>query len=101
LIFYQKNENRIKFDQLLTEIHILFAPTRADCTPIVFCKASAYGIVTLTTNTGGVTSVVSEEINGFALAETAKPNAYADKLYELIFNIKQLEKLANSSRAFA
>jgi len=98
--FLNKNneEDRIKLDQLLAKSHILFVPTRADCTPIVFCEASAYGLVILSTDTGGVTSVISEDINGYTLSPEAEAQEYSEKLYELISNKTQLQRLSISSR---
>ncbi len=98
--FLNKNQenDRITFDDLLCKSHILFVPTRADCTPIVFCEASAYGITTITTDTGGVTSIIKDGINGYALPIQAKPEDYADKISSLIENPKTLERLSLSSR---
>jgi len=98
--FLNKNleKDREIFDTLLCESHILFVPTRADCTPIVFCEASAYGITTITTDTGGVTSIIENDINGYALSIEAKPKDYAEKISALIENSEILKRLSNSSR---
>lgn len=98
--FLNKNneEDRIKFDQLLSQSHILFVPTRADCTPIVFCEASAFGLVILTTDTGGVSSVVLEGVNGYTLPLAAGPEEYANKLYKLVSDKEKLKALSVSSR---
>ena len=33
-----------EFLRIMHQTHLLFVPTRADCTPIVFCEANAFGI---------------------------------------------------------
>ncbi len=93
-----KEEDRIAFNKLLSTSHILFVPTRADCTPIVFCEANAFGMPIITTNTGGVPSIIEEDINGYTLPIEAKPKDYAQKIESLFEDTDQLKKLAISSR---
>ncbi len=93
-----KKEDRTVFNQLLSESHILFVPTRADCTPIVFCEANAYGMPVITTDTGGVTSVIEQGVNGYALPKDAEAEEYAEKISYLLNNVETLKKLSISSR---
>ena len=58
----------------------LLLPTRAECAGVVFCEASAFGIPSITTDTGGVSTYVEDGINGFALPLAARAEAYADKI---------------------
>ena len=78
--FLNKNnkEDLAAFTKLLHDSHVLFLPTRADCTPIVFCEAAAYGLPVITTDTGGVSSIVRHEETGYCLAYNAGVNEYAD-----------------------
>lgn len=89
-----KNDDMITFTNLLYESHILFVPTRADCTPIVFCEANAYGIPVVTTDTGGVSSIIENGINGFTLHFNAKANEYAETIGYLLENRTKLEEMS-------
>jgi glycosyltransferase involved in cell wall biosynthesis len=70
--------HRRELRRLLAESSFLLLPTRADCSPVVFCEAAAYGLPTITTATGGVTEIVRDGVNGFALPPEAGGDAYAD-----------------------
>ena len=98
--FLDKNkaENRNKLTKILQEAHILFVPTREDCTPIVFSEANAFGIPIITTDVGGVSSVVKNNVNGFALPFESTPLSYANQIQTLLENRQKLEALSLTSR---
>lgn len=97
--FLNKNrtEDYDRLKKLLLESHLLFLPTRAECYGIVYCEASAYGLPSIATATGGVTSIVKDGINGFALPESAGAEEYAGKIAEIL-SPEQLSVLSESSR---
>lgn len=98
--FLNKNntEEYNHFLKILYQTHLLFVPTRADCTPIVFCEASAYGIPIITTNTGGISSIVENNRNGFALPFESKSIEYADQIEILLNDHEKLKELSIQSR---
>lgn len=51
-------------ENLYRESHFFVLPTIAECTPIVFSEANSYGLPIITHNTGGIPSIVYNEING-------------------------------------
>jgi glycosyltransferase involved in cell wall biosynthesis len=51
--------------RLMGESHFFCLPSRADCTPIVFCEASAYGLPSISVRTGGIESVIRHGANGY------------------------------------
>jgi glycosyltransferase involved in cell wall biosynthesis len=51
--------------RLLGQSHFLCGPSRADCTPVVFCEANAYGLPCVSVRTGGIGSVVRHGANGY------------------------------------
>ncbi len=55
--------------RLLAGSHFLCLPSRADCTPVVFCEASAYGVPSVSVRTGGIESVVTHGTNGYLFGE--------------------------------
>ena len=64
--------------QLMAEAHFLILPTRADCTPFVFSEACAFGVPCISTNVGGIASVIREGVNGRTFALDADIDAYVD-----------------------
>lgn len=97
--FLNKNkpEDYERLKQLLSQSHLLFLPTRAECYGIVYCEASAYGLPSIATATGGVTSIVKDGINGFTLPESAEAEEYA-QLIEKLLTPEKLTILSQSSR---
>lgn len=77
---------------------LLLLPTRAECAGIVFCEASAFGVPSITTNTGGVGTYVEDGINGFALPFSAGADAYADTITRLFADDENYRQLCISSR---
>jgi glycosyltransferase involved in cell wall biosynthesis len=49
---------------LLGDAHFLILPTRADCTPVTFSEANAFGVPVLSSQVGGIPSIIREGING-------------------------------------
>jgi glycosyltransferase involved in cell wall biosynthesis len=89
--FLNKN-NRQEFDKLYeiySQSHFLLLPTIADCTPIVFSEAAAFGIPVLTNDTGGNSSVVCEGVTGYLFPAGADENIYADTI-KSVFTDKEL-----------
>jgi glycosyltransferase involved in cell wall biosynthesis len=85
-------------ENILWESHFFLLPTRADCSPIVLCEASAYGLPSLTSQVGGVAEVVIDGKNGYALPLDASGQDYAEKVRHLIQNPSLYEALIHSSR---
>jgi glycosyltransferase involved in cell wall biosynthesis len=98
--FLDKNKNS-DFEQLYTlllQSHFLIVPTRADCTPIVFCEAAAFGVPVITTDTGGISSVIKEGLNGFCLPMEAGEKDYSNLLEELWLDRSKYDRLRETSR---
>lgn len=98
--FLDKNnpEEAGRMADLFKNAHFFLMPTRADCTPIVLCEASAYGLPAITTDTGGVTSIVENGVNGFALSTDATAEDFASMISELFNDKDRYRKLARTSR---
>lgn len=80
ILFLDKNDagDRERLDALLLESHYLILPTKADCSPVVFCEAFACGLPVVTCAVGGVPEIVTHGVNGFVVDSDAHPDAYAD-----------------------
>lgn len=51
-------------EKLYNENHFFLLPSKAEAMGVVFCEANSYGLPVITTNTGGISSVVKNEVNG-------------------------------------
>lgn len=83
---------------LMKEADFMLMPTRADCTPVVFCEASAYGTPSITTDTGGVGAVVEDGINGFKLSFEAQGKDYAELIANIYADKPAYRRLSKSTR---
>jgi glycosyltransferase involved in cell wall biosynthesis len=93
-----KEEDHKKFIGLLSSVHFLILPTRADCSLLVACESNAYGVPAITTDTGGVSYVVRDGVNGYCLPYEAPGEAYADKIAELFADKERYHALVGTSR---
>ncbi len=64
--------------------HVHLLPTRAECMGLGAAEASAYGVPSVVTGTGGTSSVVVDGSTGFLVAEGSGAEQYADAV-ERIF----------------
>ncbi|MGR3371530.1 MAG: glycosyltransferase family 4 protein [Pseudooceanicola nanhaiensis] len=71
-------EEYARFREIFGGADILILPTRADCYGMVFCEASAFGVVSVSTITGGVPEVIRHDETGFTLPLEADGAAYAE-----------------------
>jgi glycosyltransferase involved in cell wall biosynthesis len=87
-----------RLHQIFLESDFLLLPTRAECAGVVFNEASAYGVPSITTDTGGVGTYVRNGINGFAFPPEAGAGVYADKIMQLLSDRPALRQLNLSAR---
>jgi glycosyltransferase involved in cell wall biosynthesis len=100
--FLNKNtaDGRRKLEELFLSHSFFILPTRFDCTPIVFCEASAFALPVLSADTGGVEGHIKQGINGYLIDYSDKGKAYAEKIAELFRDKEQYNNLCKSARAF-
>lgn len=100
--FLDKNnpEDFRQLQKIFFQTDFLLLPTRAECAGVVFSESSAYGIPSITTNTGGVSTYVMDGVNGYALPFEAGAEAYAQKIDRLVSNQKVMQDLRLSSRKY-
>lgn len=84
--------------EILSEAHFLLLPTKADCTPMVIAEANAFGVPAITTDVGGIPTLVTEGQNGFLFTIDSPPIEYAN-LIKRIFSDKDFyQNISNLSR---
>lgn len=81
-------EGMKRFTDLLSEAHFLIVPTRADAYGICYLEASAFGVPSLATRTGGVPSAVIDGVSGVLLDLADDGTGFADAV-ERLFNDPQ------------
>jgi glycosyltransferase involved in cell wall biosynthesis len=91
---YQKE----KFETMFLNSNFLILPTRMECFGIVFCEASAFGIPSITADTGGVSSAVKDGTNGFLLPLSATGKDYARIIADIFTNEDKYNLLAKEAR---
>jgi len=91
------SEGLSKINKLLAESHFLILPSTADCSPIVFCEANSFGVPCLTTDVGGIPTVIKDNLNGKTFAKEASIADYCAYISNLFSDYSQYEKLALSS----
>jgi glycosyltransferase involved in cell wall biosynthesis len=98
--FLNKNikEDHEQFVKLLSSVHFLILPTRADCSSLVACEANAYGVPSITTKTGGVPAIVKDGVNGYCLPLGARGDAYASLIASIYQDEERYHQLIRSSR---
>ena len=100
--FLNKNnpEDAQQLFQLLLDAHFLFVPSKSDCTPIVFCEANAFGLPVITTDVGGITSVVENGINGHTLPLESSATDYANTIKPYLEDKALYQQLSENSRSY-
>jgi glycosyltransferase involved in cell wall biosynthesis len=98
--FLNKNnpEEAQQITHFLQHSHFMLMPTRADCTPISFCEAASYGLPVISTDTGGVSSVVVSGNTGLLLSHSADAKDYANQIETLLNQPDKIKKLAQNAR---
>lgn len=85
------------FNQLMTDAHFLILPSRAECYGVVFAEAGSFGLPSLATNVGGVSSAVREGKNGHLFVIDAPPDQYCDFIASTMSSHQAYQALAYSS----
>jgi glycosyltransferase involved in cell wall biosynthesis len=97
--FISKNteKGRRSLDKLMMESHFLILPSRAECAAVVFAEASSFGLPSLATKVGGITSVIQDGINGQTFPLDESPEKYCDYIYSHMSSKQKYNELALSS----
>ena len=75
-----KKKERDLMGDIIRKAHLLLLPTRADCSPTVFCEANAYGLPAFSTTVGGIPSMIENGKNGHMLSLDATGKEFADAI---------------------
>lgn len=87
-----------KLQELFLKSDFLLLPSRTEAYGVVFCEANAFGLPAITTDTGGISGVIEEGINGFMLPLNARGNEYAKIIQKVYEDEEMYYQLIKSSR---
>lgn len=98
--FLRKDEGNDakKLETLLQRSHALLVPSLAECYGCVYCEANAFGLPALGRDTGGVSEIIKDGVNGFLLASSETPEEFANRWIEVWTNRKKYDQLSLNSR---
>lgn len=98
--FLDKNVKRQfkRYIDILNESHLLLSPTRADCSPLVFGEANAYGVPVVTTAVGGIPEIIYPGKNGYMLPVNAPASEYVTLIMQIFSDQNGYQDLVLSSR---
>jgi glycosyltransferase involved in cell wall biosynthesis len=82
---------------LFRDSHFLIVPTRADCTPIVIAEAASFALPVISTETGGVPTVVRSGTTGLLLPLTTDAQEYAKEIAALMRNWEMYRRMARAA----
>jgi glycosyltransferase involved in cell wall biosynthesis len=99
---YVRSLGFVSRDQIathLTAAHFVLIPSLADCSPIAFAEASAFGVPSLGTRVGGIPEVILDGRNGRAFECSDPPEAYARYVATVLGESGGYERLSRSTFA--
>lgn len=91
-------EGKKQFHDLYMNADFHILPTKFEAYGIVFCEASAFGVINIATNTGGTSTPIKQGENGFLMPADSSGADYAQKISEIYSNKELFERLQKSSR---
>jgi len=91
-------EDRQRFNDLYMDANIFFLPTKADATPIVCCEAMAFGLPIIVPDTGGLSSLVKNNVNGILLGRDPSPEEYVLATKKLLSDKEHYRQMAVAAR---
>lgn len=81
------------FSTFLTS-HVHLLPTRAECMGLALAEASAYGVPSVVTSTGGTSSAVVNGITGFLIREGSEVERYAEAVERIVVSPEEFMRYA-------
>jgi glycosyltransferase involved in cell wall biosynthesis len=93
--FINKNE----IQNFISESHFLILPSRAEAYGLVLCEANAFGVPCITTNVGGIPTIIKDGFNGKKFSKNANIDEYCAYILDLFSDYSKYKRLALTSLA--
>ncbi|NTS42550.1 glycosyltransferase family 4 protein [Flavisolibacter sp. BT320] len=91
------NDGKEKINSLLSNSHFLIVPSQAEAFGIVFCEASSFGVPSIATRVGGISTAIRSNINGVTFHLNEDVQTYVDFIKKNFLEYGEYLKLAQSS----
>ena len=91
-------QERDLLDELRANADFFILPTKAECAGIVFCEAAAYGLPSITYDTGGVGDYVINDFNGYRLPLGSDGASFAQKILEYVNDNDKVSQMKENAR---
>lgn len=91
-------EERQRLESLLQHSHALILPSIAECYGCVYCEANAYGLPALGRDTGGVSEIIRNDINGLLWKRNESLESFANRWKKIWQSRKNYIELSATSR---
>lgn len=86
-----------EIEKLFITNHFLILPSLADCTPIVYSEANSFGLPGITTDVGGIPSIIKDDINGKKFPVNSEASVWCNYISSLFSDKERYAKLCLSS----
>ncbi|MDJ1174979.1 glycosyltransferase family 4 protein [Roseofilum capinflatum] len=86
-----------QLDHLFSASHFLILHTLADCSPHVLIEANSYGVPCVSTNIGGIPTIIQDGKNGKTFSLETESSVYSEYILEMLHNREAYQSLALSS----
>ena len=93
-----KPEELARLCRAYGESHFMLLPSLVDYSPIVFSEAQAFGVPPVSTDVGGISSMVHHRDNGLLLPSDAGPEKFVEAILPYVFDPESYQKLARHCR---
>ena len=77
--------------------HFMILPTGADLTPIAFSEANSFALPVLTTNVGGISTIIHDNINGHKFDINARNEEYSRYIIHVMSQRGRYHELATGT----
>lgn len=91
-------EQNQRFVQLFNEATLFLLPTVAECAAVAYCEAQCFGVPVISTDTGGVATIVSHGKTGFLVADPRDVRGFVDAVKAATATDQTYRQLAHNAR---
>ncbi|RCH56638.1 group 1 glycosyl transferase [Mucilaginibacter hurinus] len=91
------HEGQQLLKKLFTQSHFLLLPSKADCTPVVYAEANSFGLPCITTDVGGIPTMIKDDINGKMFSLYDNPELYVNYIQAVFRDSTLYTELSRSS----
>lgn len=86
-----------QIEKIISESHFLILPTIADCSPHALAEANSFGVPCISTNVGGIPTIIKDDINGKLFDKDSEITEYCQYISHIFANYPEYKNLAFSA----